>query len=147
MLSSVHLSMIDAAVLKRGLPTPSSIQSQVNALRIMEPEYRVWGDFSGRGLVIRSDEPVEFFPECRTVNVVAVSSLQDAVRFTNVATQTVGVYPAHRKAQLRDALANMGVQRLCYLGEGMVVPPGTPHDGSYEMQRLARWVVDEGPVP
>ena len=127
-----------------GLPTPAEIRNQVDVLGAMEPEFRVWGDFSGRGLVIRSEEPVEFFPDCRTVNVVPVGSLRDAVRFANVATQTVGVYPAERKAELRDALSNMGVQRLCYLGEAMDVPAGTPHDGCYELQRLVRWMTDEG---
>ena len=54
----------------------------------------MWGRFDGRGIVIRSEQPVDFYPDRKVVNVVPVRSLRDAVRFANVATQTVGVYPA-----------------------------------------------------
>ena len=37
-----------------------------------------------------------------------VDTLGDAVRYVNVATQTIGVYPYERKAQLRDRLAARG---------------------------------------
>ena len=40
--------------------------------------------------------PVDFYPMSKTVNVVAVPSLEEAVSHANVATQTVGVYPPHR---------------------------------------------------
>lgn len=59
-----------------------------------------------------TDEPVGFHPDNKTVNVVHVDALADAIRFANVATKTVGVYPCHRKAELRDGLASMGAQRL-----------------------------------
>ena len=129
-------------------PTPSDIRDEVDALRLMEPEFRVWGNYSGSGLIVRSEDPVSFFPDCRTVNVVPVKSLADAVRFANVATQTVGVYPAHRKAEVRDRLADYGAQRIVELGYCTDVPPGGPHDGTYELNRLVRWVADEdAPVP
>ncbi|MEV2214202.1 hypothetical protein AB0H86_22610 [Streptomyces sp. NPDC050997] len=38
------------------------------------------------------------------------------MRYAGVATQTVGVYPDSRKAELRDALACAGVQRVVSLG-------------------------------
>jgi hypothetical protein len=126
----------------RGFGTPPEVRAEVEILRQLEPEFRVWGDFSGRGLVVRSAEPVGFFPDCRTVNVVPVESLEQAVRFANVATQTVGVYPAARKADLRDRLADFGAQYVCNLGEALLVGPGVPHDGSYELHRLVRWVAD-----
>jgi hypothetical protein len=49
-------------------------------------------------------------------NVVLVDSLSDAVRYVNVATQTIGVYPFERKADLRDNLASAGGQRVCRVG-------------------------------
>lgn len=66
--------------------------------------------------VILSDQPVVFLPSNKTSNVVMVDSLDDAVRYVNVATQTIGVYRHQRKAQLRDRLASAGAQRLCRLG-------------------------------
>ena len=37
-----------------GPKTPADIRDAVEGLRWLEPEYRVWGDFSGSGLVVRS---------------------------------------------------------------------------------------------
>jgi len=75
---------------------------------------------------------------------VPVPSLADAVRFANVATQTVGVYPPERKASLRDVLASSGVQRVVSLGRALGPAPGLPHDGFYPLHRFVRWVNDEG---
>ncbi|SCW75634.1 Acyl-CoA reductase (LuxC) [Sphingobium faniae] len=126
-------------------PLPD-LAEQVNSLRPLEPLFRVWGEADGGGLVIRSDEPVDFYPDRKTVNVVPVRNLADAVRFTNIATQTAGIYPDGRKAELRDALAASGVQRVVPLGLAMG-GPSTPHDGMYQMHRMVKWVVDEGRPP
>jgi hypothetical protein len=62
----------------------------------------------------------------------------------NVATQTVGVYPAQRKVGLRDALCAGGAQRVTTLGAGGARPSfGRPHDGFYPLNRMVRWVADE----
>ena len=60
----------------------------------------MWGKTDGKGLVIRSDEPVDFHPINKTANVVRVDSLDDAMRYVNVATQTVGLLPASAHAGL-----------------------------------------------
>jgi len=86
---------------------------------------------------------VEFYPDGKVVNVVRVQALKDAVRFATVATSTVGVYPPERKADLRDALAAQGTQRIVALG-GAGPEVGLPHDGFYPLQRFVRWVNDEG---
>jgi hypothetical protein len=122
------------------------LREEIEMLRGMEPYYRVWGQFDGRGLVIRSEERVDFHPDGKIVNVVPVANLAEAVRFANVATQTVGVYPPERKEELRDALASAGVQRVVTLGSALGPAPGLPHDGFYPLQRFVRWVTDEGPA-
>jgi hypothetical protein len=104
----------------------------------------VFGGIDGRGLVIRSDEPVDFHPIAKTVCVVPVRSLDDALRYASVATQTVGVYPDTRKAELRDQLVNSGVQRVVPLGRAMGIAAGLPHDGFFPLHRLVRWAADEG---
>jgi hypothetical protein len=124
-------------------PTPREIIDEVDGLRSLEPDYRVWGSYDGSGLVVRSDEPVDFYPDARTVNVVVVDDLNDAVDHVNVATQTVGVYPPERKSELRDLLAAGGVDRITDLGNGSGGANGglgVPHDGMVALHRLVRWI-------
>ncbi|MGE0308579.1 MAG: acyl-CoA reductase [Acidimicrobiia bacterium] len=124
-------------------PMSSDIREEVAALRTLDPMYCVFGSDDGTGLVIRSDEPVEFFPSAKTVNVVVVDSLRDAMRYINVATQTVSIYPPQRKTEMRDALAQAGVQRVVPVGGSPAMPPGLAHDGFFPLQRFVRWVNDE----
>lgn len=128
----------------RGAPVPSNLRDEIDGLRAMENYYKVWGDYQGDGVVIRSEEPVDFHPENRVVNVIPVKDLKDAVRFVNVATQTVGVYPSERKKGLRDLLASAGAQRVVKLGGAGNMENGLGHDGFFPLQRLVRWVNDEG---
>ncbi len=113
-------------------------------LSALEPLYRVWGGFGGDGLVVRSPEPLDIYPIGRTVNVIPVADLRDAMRYVNVSTATAGVYPASRKPELRDLLGRAGAQRLVTLG-GLHSHSslGRPHDGFYPLHRLVRWLVDE----
>ncbi len=127
-----------------GRPLARDLREEIEGLRGMDDFYRVWGDYKGSGVVVRSDEPVDFHPDGRVVNVVAVDALSDALQWVNLATQTVGVYPPERKAQLRDALACAGVQRVVDIGNAGGVERGLPHDGFYPLLRFMRWVNDEG---
>ena len=127
-----------------GRPVPLDLREEIDGLRGMDDFYRVWGDYAGSGVVIRSDDPVDFHPDFRTVNVIPVSDLGDGVAHANVATQTVGVYPPERKESLRDSLAAMGVQRVVRLGSAGSVETGLPHDGFMPLARFVRWVNDEG---
>jgi len=127
-----------------GPQVPAELRDEIDGLRSLEPYYRVWGTYDGAGVVIRSEDPVDFHPDGKIVNVVPVSDLRDAVRYVNVATQTVGVYPPERKAELRNALASAGVQRVVNIGGSAGVEPGVPHDGFNPLQRFVRWVNDEG---
>jgi hypothetical protein len=123
-------------------PLPAEVRDEVEVMNAMG-DVKVWGGFDGRGLVILSDQPVEFLPSNKTSNVVMVDSLDDAVRYVNVATQTIGVYPHRRKAQLRDRLASAGAQRLCRLGTANAHALGSPHDAMYPLQRFVQWMGDD----
>jgi hypothetical protein len=127
----------------RSAPVPADLREEIEALRGLEPEYRVWGRYDGTGLVIRSDEPVSFYPSGRVVNVVAVDRLADAVRHVSVATQTVGIYPDARRAELRDVLCRAGAQRITGLGSAGDLTPGLPHDGFLPLARFVRWMRDD----
>jgi Acyl-CoA reductase (LuxC) len=126
-----------------GPRTPPDVREAVEGLRWLEPEYQVWGGFDGRGLVVRSPEPVDFHPTNKTVNVIPVDSILDATAFATVATQTVGVYPFHRKVELRDRLATSGVQRIVNLGSALKGSLGNPHDAMFPLHRMVQWVVDD----
>src|SRR6185369_4645429 len=126
-----------------GARVPAELREQVEVLRTMAPLYRVWGGYDGRGLVIRSSDPVDFYPDFRIVNVVPVDSLDDAIVQASVATQTVGVYPASRKKSIRDRLASAGVQRIVTLGGASGGMAGLSHDGFFPLHRFMRWVNDE----
>ncbi len=102
----------------------------------------MFGDYA-TGTVVLSEDPVDFHPDGKVVNVVALPELSDALAHVTVATQTVGIYPATRGKELRDALAAAGMQRLVELGQVAGKSPGLPHDGFYPLQRLVRWLVDD----
>jgi hypothetical protein len=119
------------------------LREQIETMMMMDDEYRVWGKGDGRGCVIRSDEPVEFHPINKTANVVAVPSLDEAVRFINVATQTVGFYPFDRMSDYRDRLASGGAQRIVHLGEAGPSTIGNPHDAMYPLHRFVHWMAHE----
>jgi hypothetical protein len=128
-------------------PLSSDLKEEVEALMMMDDEYGVWGRSDGKGLVIRSDQPVDFHPINKIGNVVRVDSLDDAVRYVNVATQTIGFYPSDRMADYRDRLSAGGAQRVCPLGEAGPSTFGTPWDGMYPLHRFVNWAVNEnGPV-
>ncbi|MGE0383390.1 MAG: acyl-CoA reductase [Gammaproteobacteria bacterium] len=126
-----------------GPKIPMELREEIQSLAELDEGFRVWGKFDGRGVVIRSDEPVEFHPDGKIVNVVPVASLREAVRYANVATQTVGVYPPARKVEVRDLLMSAGVQRVVSLGIALNSTAGIAHDGFLPLHRMMRWVNDE----
>lgn len=124
-------------------PLDMDMREAVEMMIMMDDEYGVWGKTDGKGLVIRSDEPVDFHPINKTANVVRVDSLDDAVKWINVATQTVGFYPFDRMADYRDRLAAGGAQRIVHLGEAGPSTIGNPHDAMYPMHRFVHWMAHE----
>jgi hypothetical protein len=124
-------------------PLDMDLREQIEMLMMMDDEYRVWGRPDGKGVVIRSEEPVDFHPIGKTCNVVLVESLDDAVKYINVATQTVGFYPFDRVADYRDRLASGGAQRIVRLGEAGPSTIGNPHDAMYPLHRFVHWMAHE----
>jgi hypothetical protein len=128
-----------------GTPRPleMDLKEQIETLRMMDEDYGVFGALDGRGVAIRSDEPVDFHPLRKTSNVVCVPSLMEAMKYVNVATQTVGVWPFNRMADLRDHLASSGAQRVVRLGEAGPSAIGNPHDAMYPLHRFVHWMANE----
>ncbi len=128
-----------------GTPRPleMELKEQIDTLKMMDDEYGVFGKTDGRGVAIRSEEPVDFHPLRKTSNVVCVPSLEEAMKYVNVATQTVGVYPFDRMPELRDLLASGGAQRVVRLGEAGPSAIGNPHDAMYPLHRFVHWMANE----
>ncbi len=124
-------------------PLELDLKDQIDALRVMDEDYGVFGATDGRGVAIRSEEPVDFHPLRKTSNVVCVPDLMDAMKYVNVATQTVGVYPFDRMPALRDHLASSGAQRIVRLGEAGPSAIGNPHDAMYPLHRFVHWMAHE----
>ena len=127
-------------------PMAMDMKEEIESLMMMDDEYGVWGKTDGKGLVIRSEEPVDFHPINKTANVVRVDSLDDAVKWVNVATQTVGFYPFEQMPVYRDRLAAGGAQRVVHLGEAGPATIGNPHDAMYPLHRFVHWMVHEDGV-
>ncbi|MDE2410303.1 MAG: long-chain-fatty-acyl-CoA reductase [Sphingomonadales bacterium] len=128
-------------------PLDRDLKEQVETLMMLDDDYRVWGRTDGKGLVIRSEAPVDFHPINKIGNVVRVDRLEDAVKYVNVATQTIGFYPGERMATYRDALGAGGAQRVCPLGKAGPSTHGNPWDGMYPLHRFVHWMVNENGIP
>jgi hypothetical protein len=137
---AVEREYCDAVV---STPLPADVRDEIRVLDSMSDLCDVFGSDDGSGLVVLTDDPVDFHPMAKTVNVVAVPSLETACEYVNVATQTIGIYPVERAAGLRDDLAARGMQRLVPLGQVIRVGPGFPHDGFYPLHRFVKWLVDD----
>ena len=81
-------------------PLPADTRNEIEVMARPWATSSSSGSFDGSGLVVLSDRPVDFHPTNKTSNVVMVPSLDDAMRYVNVATQTIGVYPWERKTEL-----------------------------------------------
>ena len=79
-------------------------------------------------------------PLSRTLFVVEVDDLRQAVPHADATTMVVGFSSEQRLDELRDALALRGVDRLTLLGSMGLFPPGFPHEGRYDLTRLCRFV-------
>jgi hypothetical protein len=141
LLERIGVDRFDASA--EAPPLERALLEEIEALQLMDDDFRVWGLGQGKGLVIRSDQPVDFHPVGKTANVVRVRRLEDALRYVNVATQTVGIYPFSRAFGLRDGLASGGAQRVTRLGDCGGSCAGAPHDATYPLHRFVHWVAHE----
>jgi hypothetical protein len=125
---------------------PEDLKEEIDSLRYIDGLFDVVGGENGEGAVITSlaGEPVEFFPSCKTVNVVPIEDYEEAFDYISIATQTVGIYPESLKDKVMDQLVARGVQRFVSLGCAATnMNFGLPHDSIYPLKRSCKWISNE----
>jgi len=138
--------------------TPNrELEAEMEAIALEDDFYHVEGDTLNGGFIVsKFNDRVDFYDKLnnRVVNFVPVDNLADVLKWCDDTTQTVGIYPESKRAEILDMFALAGIQRLVSLsgGDAMTVyanahhmPPGSPHDGIEPMRRAMRWVVDMQP--
>ena len=79
-------------------------------------------------------------PLGRTLFVIPVKSLKDAVKYADAYTMVAAFSDRENLEKYRDILAIQGVDRLTYLGRMGRLPAGMPHEGRYDLTRLVKFV-------
>lgn len=127
------------------------LKAHVEALRLDDSWYKIFGGEDDEGSVIVSQisEPVDFATKLadRTVNLVPVDTLDEALAAFNAYTQTVGVFPEALKAKIENVIPLYGAQRIVSLGYATTGSIASPQDGLEPMRRMGKWIVDEISTP
>ena len=126
---------------------PAELRMKIEALRLEDDFYNVIGGKDNEGAVIVSQfsDAVDFMAELegRTINIVPIDTLEEALEACDAYTQTVGIYPESLKDELLDQLPLFGAQRLVSLGYASDVTVAGPQDAIEPMARMVKWVVNE----
>ena len=125
-----------------------ALKAEIDAVRLQDEEYRVFGGKRNEGALIVSQEdyPVDFsrMLACRVGNIVPIDSCETAVRSVNAYTQTIGIFPEELKEALRDRLAFQGAQRLVSLGGAATMQHNMEKQDAIEpVRRMVKWVTEE----
>ncbi len=122
------------------------LRGEIDGIRYSDA-YRIYGGRASEGAIIVSqdDEEVDFAErlDCRVANIVPVDSIDAAIRHVTVHMQTIGVYPDSLKAEIRDACALRGSQRIVPLGCATAGNQVGPWDAIEPMRRMVRWLRDD----
>ncbi|NPA36536.1 MAG: hypothetical protein GXO47_06780 [Chlorobi bacterium] len=79
-------------------------------------------------------------PLGRTLFVIPVDSLGDAVKYADHYTMVAAFSDREDLNKYRDELAMQGVDRLTDVGRMGLLPADTPHEGRYDLSRLVKFV-------
>jgi len=95
-----------------------------NCTIILSPEFR-------RGFI---------HPLSRTLFVVEVEKIEDAVHFIDSSVLVVAFSSEEKQEELKDEVVSRGAHRLTVLGKMARFPIGYPQEGRFNLSRLVRWV-------
>ena len=144
-----YLAMVQLPAVVSTPPKESDpeLRALVNAARLNEEWYRVFGGKSGEGAIVASQtpEPVDFAVHLskRVANLVPIDDIEAVCKAIDAYTQTVGIYPESLKHALRDRLSLFGAQRFASLGYAAHASVAAPQDGIEPVRQMCRWIVCE----
>ncbi|KXB05889.1 hypothetical protein AKJ52_02860, partial [candidate division MSBL1 archaeon SCGC-AAA382C18] len=79
-------------------------------------------------------------PLGRTLYVIEVENLNEALEYVDESVQTVGVSSEKRKEELKEKFTLLGVDRVTDIGKMGSPHLSAPQDGAYTISRMGRWV-------
>jgi long-chain-fatty-acyl-CoA reductase len=79
-------------------------------------------------------------PLGRTLFIIPVDSLGDAVKYADPYTMVAAFSDRDDLLKYRNELARRGVDRLTDVGRMGLLPADTPHEGRYDLSRLVKFV-------
>ncbi len=127
---------------ERELVRYSEIEGQGRA--IFTPQRQDWS------ILVRRDISRLGSPLNRTLLVHPFSELTEVTACLapyHAMLQSVGLgVSAEERPAIRKSLTACGVNRFTALGYMHRTTMGAPHDGSFQLERLVRWVCDEAPL-
>jgi hypothetical protein len=124
------------------------LRTRLDMCRLDEDWFRVIGGEDEEGAIVISQlpEPVDYWDllNDRVANFVPIDSIDDALKYFDAYTQTVGVYPLSLQEELKNKIPLYGAQRLVSLGYcGGSFAFATPQDAIEPVRRMVKWIVNE----
>jgi hypothetical protein len=125
------------------------LASYLETLMLDDDYYELIGgrDNEGAMIVSKIPQPVEFAAHLndRVANLVPIDSVDDALRYFDAYTQSVGIYPDSLLLDIRDRIPLFGVQRIVSLGHtsNAGISFAQPQDSVEVLRRMLKWIVHE----
>ena len=86
-------------------------------------------------------------PLGRTMFIIPVKSLKDAVEYIDEYTMVAAFSDRDDIETYKDDVAKRGADRISEIGKMGLFPPGMPHEGRYDLARLVKFVSIDAPWP
>ena len=125
--------------------TIQQVRTEAELGELQGEPVRLFQSSSGTAWTVIYEEDPTFVPSClnRVVRVKSVTDIKEVSRLVRPISrylQTVGTAMApERRDQLAEALAPLGVCRICPVGEMPHPPLDWHHDGGFSLLPLLRW--------
>jgi long-chain-fatty-acyl-CoA reductase len=115
--------------------THTRLYSEFTAHKVLASEKTEWTI-----IIVNKPEEIKMHPLGRTMFLIPVKNIKNALDFIGPETQVVAIEPFDKAIELRDELTLNGVDRITHLGKMGYFAVGAPHEGMYPLSRMVRWV-------